>query len=83
MRVSPQLLLLVRLANTTKKDGSTPYECHGFRFNRIKPVRYNMAEANILEPKKMEDDIDGCDCPIEDTDATQDEDLPAADGGVA
>lgn len=30
-----------------------------------------------------EQDIDGCDCPIEDADATPDEDLPAADGGVA
>jgi len=41
-----------------------------------------MTEANIPKPKKTEDDIDGCDCPIEDKDATQDEDLPAADGGV-
>jgi hypothetical protein len=30
-----------------------------------------------------EDDIDGCDCPIDEADETPDEDLPAADGGVA
>jgi hypothetical protein len=29
-----------------------------------------------------EDGIDGCDCPIEEADATLDEDLPAASGGV-
>ena len=27
--------------------------------------------------------VDGCDVPIADTDATSDEDLPAAEGGVA
>lgn len=30
-----------------------------------------------------EQEADGCDCPIEEADATPDEDLPAADGGVA
>lgn len=30
-----------------------------------------------------EQEVDGCDCPIEEADATPDEDLPAADGGVA
>jgi hypothetical protein len=35
-----------------------------------------MAEEN-------EDDIDGCDVPIRDQDATLDEDLPAAKGGIA
>lgn len=30
-----------------------------------------------------EQDVDGCDCSIEEADATPDEDLPAADGGVA
>jgi hypothetical protein len=30
-----------------------------------------------------EQELDGCDCPIEEADATPDEDLPAADGGVA
>jgi hypothetical protein len=30
-----------------------------------------------------EDDIDGCDCSIDEADATPDEDLPAADGGVS
>lgn len=29
-----------------------------------------------------DEDIDGCDCPIDEADETQDEDLPAADGGV-
>lgn len=29
-----------------------------------------------------DDEIDGCDCPIEEADNTPDEDLPAADGGV-
>ena len=32
---------------------------------------------------RHEQEIDGCDCPIEEADATPDEDLPAADGGVA
>jgi hypothetical protein len=35
-----------------------------------------MAEEN-------EDDIDGCDVPIRDQEATPDEDLPVAEGGVA
>lgn len=39
------------------------------------------ADAGVHAPD--EQDIDGCDCPIEDNDATPDEDLPAADGGVA
>jgi hypothetical protein len=30
-----------------------------------------------------ENDIDGCDCSMDETDVTADEDLPAADGGVA
>ena len=40
------------------------------------------AEAHTPE---NEDEVDGCICdaPIEDADATPDEDLPAADGGVA
>jgi hypothetical protein len=37
-------------------------------------------EANVPNP---EDDIDGCDCSIEEADATPDEDLPATVGGVA
>ena len=36
------------------------------------------------DPKAPEtdDDIDGCDCPIDEADVTHDEELPAADGGV-
>lgn len=30
----------------------------------------------------QEDDIDGCDHPVDEADATPDEDLPAATGGV-
>jgi hypothetical protein len=33
--------------------------------------------------EEHEDDIDGCDVPIRDQDATLDEDLPAAKGGIA
>ena len=33
-------------------------------------------------PDADEDDIDGCDCPINEADETLDEELPAADGGV-
>ena len=33
--------------------------------------------------KDREDDIDGCDVPIKKADATADEDLPNAEGGVA
>ena len=39
------------------------------------------AETNIPDTDK--DDIDGCDCPMNEADAvTPDEELPAADGGV-
>ena len=34
-------------------------------------------------PDTNEDNIDGCDCPIDEADETRDEELPAADGGVA
>jgi hypothetical protein len=37
-------------------------------------------EADIPDD---DDEIDGCDCEFTDGDATPDEDLPAADGGVA
>lgn len=40
-------------------------------------------EAEIPDLEDTEDDIDGCDCPIEEADATPDENLPAAVGGVA
>ena len=33
--------------------------------------------------EEHEDDIDGCDVPIRDQDATLDKDLPVAEGGVA
>ena len=36
-------------------------------------------EADIHD----DDEIDGCACEFTDADATPDEDLPAADGGVA
>ncbi len=48
----------------------------------IKWERRTMAEEPGI-PEMSEDDIDGCDCPIDEADATPDEDLPAADGGVA
>jgi hypothetical protein len=34
------------------------------------------------ESSDTHNDIDGCDCPITEADATPDEALPAADGGV-
>lgn len=37
-------------------------------------------ETDVLD---MEEDIDGCDCDFVEADETPDEDLPAADGGVA
>lgn len=40
-------------------------------------------EAEIPDPEDTEDNIDGCDCPIEEADSTPDENLPAAVGGVA
>ena len=42
--------------------------------------------ANVTKETEIEDtedDMDGCDCSIDDADATPDEDLPAAVGGVA
>lgn len=38
-------------------------------------------DAGVDTPDEQE--TDGCDCPIEEADATPDEDLPAANGGVA
>jgi hypothetical protein len=37
-------------------------------------------ETNI--PETDEDEIDGCDCSIDEAGVTPDEDLPASDGGV-
>lgn len=39
-------------------------------------------KAEIPDPEDAEDDIGGCDCPIEEADATPDEDLPAAVGST-
>lgn len=39
-------------------------------------------EAEIPATEETESEIDGCDCPFEEADATPDEDLPAAVGGV-
>ena len=39
-----------------------------------------LADANVPD---LEKNVDGCDCAINDADATPDEDLPAAVGGVA
>ena len=53
----------------------------GIPTNLVNLLGYKMAdETNVPDP---EDDIDGCDFLIEETDATPDEDLPAAVGGVA
>jgi len=53
----------------------------GIPTNLVNLLGCKMAdETKVPDP---EDDIDGCDCPIEETDATPDEDLPAAVGGVA
>jgi hypothetical protein len=41
-----------------------------------------MTEETII-PDAHEDEIDGCDVEIKDEDATLDEDLPAAEGGVS
>jgi len=41
-----------------------------------------MTETAIV-PDTSEDEIDGCDVEVEDKDVTPDEDLPAAEGGVA
>ncbi len=38
-----------------------------------------MIEENVSE---NEDDIDGCDCEFNEKDATNDEDLPPAEGGI-
>lgn len=40
--------------------------------------------VNETDKTEVQDteNLDGCDCTIEETDATPDEDLPAADGGV-
>jgi hypothetical protein len=43
-------------------------------------MRFKMStEADISD---TDDDIDGCDCSIDEAGVTPDEDLPAADGGV-
>ena len=36
----------------------------------------------MTEENEYEEDIDGCDCEFNEEDATADEDLPAAEGGV-
>jgi hypothetical protein len=40
-------------------------------------------KKKVSDSEVNENDIDGCDCSIEEADATPDEDLPAAVGGVA
>jgi hypothetical protein len=40
-------------------------------------------ESEIAEPDDNDDEMDGCDCSSAEGDPTPDEDLPAADGGVA
>jgi len=38
---------------------------------------------NLHAPdSEEEDDLDGCDVPVDDDDATSDEDLPPAEGGI-
>jgi hypothetical protein len=39
--------------------------------------------ASVPSPRDAETNIDGCDVPMSDAEATADEDLPAAEGGVA
>lgn len=39
--------------------------------------------SDNADTAEVADEIDGCDCTIPEEDATPDEDLPAADGGVA
>lgn len=39
-------------------------------------------ETNIQDAEDDESDVDGCDIPISDDDATPDEELPVTEGGV-
>lgn len=40
-------------------------------------------QASVPSPRDAESNIDGCDVPMSEAEATDDEDLPAAEGGVA
>ncbi len=41
------------------------------------------SSSNHDHAEESDDDLDGCGTPIEEKDVTPDEDLPAAEGGVA
>jgi hypothetical protein len=46
----------------------------------LKLMRCKMSTETVIPG--TDEDIDGCDCPIDEANETPDEDLPAADGGV-
>jgi len=52
----------------------------GLPINNLGLTRSYM--SNDTEIAEKDDDIDGCDCNFNEADATPDEDLPAAHGGV-
>ena len=50
---------------------------------RVSRKTKRVGRAKRNETSKKDEHLDGCDVKIEDADATPDEDLPAAEGGVA
>ena len=50
---------------------------------RVSKRTKRVGQANRRQTSKKDEHVDGCDVEIENADATPDEDLPAAEGGVA
>ena len=51
--------------------------------DRVSKKAKRVDRAKRRQTSKTDEHLDGCDVKIEDADATPDEDLPAAEGGVA
>ena len=50
---------------------------------RVSKKTKRVGQAKRRQTSKKDEHVDGCDVDIEEADATPDEDLPAAEGGVA